>query len=208
MSDCVISTEVEINELKKLVQEIDDALIAGHLNNRLLMTDDIKDMKELRARAVAGNSMFFGSSPTDEVQAKIDSLIRVHKDTILGLMGKGEEQVVGLSKITADEAQGAFLVVFIRSGMSFFIAPHPTKPRRANRYQKLDHRMSDIQELARNKRQPVKDAVVSQMKTAPKKDTSLKNTAPAPGTGKKTKKAAPVKRRKFVVVRKIGAGVE
>lgn len=166
--------------------------LAGHCK-RLVMTDDIKDLRKLREKAVEGkNEFYFGVALSDRLQGRVDALVRDNKPALLTVIQDGEEALEhhGISAVL-DAEQDAYLITFVRNGMGFYLSPRVNRVRPGPRVTK-----PEVSE-------PVSKVAPMTMKDLMSKVTASKGNGTAKGVAKDIKKTAPTKRRKFTVIREI-----
>lgn len=107
---------------------------------RLIMTDDIKDLNDIRARAIEranfigpvnmGDDFFRGIAVRPDIQSRIDNLIRTRKTCLLELINASETEWDEASiEVVQDTVQGAYVIVFSECGAGFYVSEAVRKPR-------------------------------------------------------------------------------
>lgn len=193
--------------LRNELQAIAEALLKGGFYFRLIMTDDILHMADIRQRAKDGMSpnpnakgkdnFFYGAALAQSLQDRIDAIVRASKPLLMDAVKGGKTDLLEEYGITAafDTTQKAYLVQFKNCGMGFYFSERIHTPRE-NRPKRMT--LAAVAHSA-----GIQPEAKIQPKAQPKKaePKAVKNTV-SEGS-KRSPKAAPVKRRQFTVIREI-----
>lgn len=126
--------------LKEELEEIAKRLRSQGVYFRLIMTDDIDNMADIRERAKAGLNwmgkvdkdagFFYGLSIDTALQDRIDHLVREYKPQFLEVIAGGEPNwdEFGID-VFKDEAQKAYLILFKHCCSGFYLSERRHKPR-------------------------------------------------------------------------------
>lgn len=107
---------------------------------RLIMTDDIKDLKDIRYRASQNNNFigpvnmgddfFSGIAVRPDIQSRIDTLVRLHKTELIALINGSEAHWDDARiEVVQDTVQQAYVIVFCECGAGFYVSESVRKPR-------------------------------------------------------------------------------
>lgn len=198
---CLDLTEAQVI-LRNELAAISESLLAGGYYFRLIMTDDILHMADIRTRAKEGMSpnpsskakdnFFYGIALPDSLQTRVDSIVREHKSVLLDAIKHGGDLTNELGITFAfDKSQKAYLVQLKSCGMGFYISERIHTPRE-NRPKRMT-----LAEVAHSVGlQPQRAATKAPVAAAKKPSGNTSSEG-----SKRTPKQAPVKRRKFQVIR-------
>lgn len=95
---------------------------------RLIMTDDLVNQGEIRQRArdkviVGDDKFYYGCSLEPSLQARVDNLVREHKDELLELINLAPEELSKYGvEVTLDEKLKAHLIILTSCGMGFYVS--------------------------------------------------------------------------------------
>jgi len=165
----------EAIELRDELAAIGAELLKGGFYFRLIMTDDLINMAEIRKRARESKEQFFyGCALRDDFQRRIDGMTRKYRTTLIDAIcaGKEMQDELGIEGVY-DPAQKAYLVTLRSCGMGFYVSEFVRQSRQN-----------------RPKRMTLKD-VAHQVTATPVKEST------------RSPKEQPVTRRKFTVIRTI-----
>ncbi len=200
-----------------LLADLKAALALTNVKGRLILTDDIKNFKILRERALQQKStpssgFFFGVAVPAHIQTMVDDIVRTRKQDMLELLDRQVDELhaEGLG-ITFDQDQDAYLIHLSPSEMGFYISARPTRPRRvqgpkprAKEVKSPNLKYSTEKPADEKAQHPLigmADVLAQVKKVEPKAVRPSGNgTARA---GKSQRKSAPSKRRRFTVIRTI-----
>jgi len=130
----------KLEDLKSALEFLGATLRSDGIYFRLIMSDDIDNMADIRERAKAGlnwlgqvdknNGFFHGIAVRPEVQDKIDDLVRNFKPQLLEVIDGGEPNwhEFGID-IYEDKAQNAYLVLFNQCCAGFYVSRRTHRPR-------------------------------------------------------------------------------
>lgn len=206
---------------------VDSRLKSMNLRDRLIMTDDVGDLRSLRERASAGrgNHFFFGIALPASLQSMVDSFVRDDKEQLMDLIENSPGNLVANITVSFDEERKAYLVKFADTGCGFFISKHVQKLReqrvRVERPKRGDNvRVStkipqaqlqsvqsqqDESRLATQREETARSIVNFMKNSATEAKSAVSdNSQPNLPSKKHRRKSAPVKRTKFKVLAKLG----
>lgn len=197
---CLDLTQEQVT-LRTELQGIADALLKGGFYFRLIMTDDILHMSDIRVRAKEGlspnpdskakDNFFYGAALPDALQEAVDQIVRSHKKVLLDIVTTNKHLLDEMGITAAfDMGQKAFLIQFKNCGMGFYLSERVHTPRHQR-----PKRMT-LAGVAHNA--GIVPAAKPAVKTEPK---AVKNST-SEGV-KRAPKTAPAKRRKFTVIREV-----
>ncbi|MNB58720.1 hypothetical protein D3C87_363780 [compost metagenome] len=136
-----------MSKLQQLKDEL-DAIGTGLRNDgvyfRLIMTDDIDNMADIRERAKAGlnwlgkvdkeNGFFYGQCIRQNFQDRIDNLVRNFKPQLLEVINGGEPNWAEFGiDVIDDKAQKAYLIILNRCCAGFYLSERIHTPRHERR---------------------------------------------------------------------------
>lgn len=121
---------------------------------RLIMSDDIKDLKDIRHRASQhanhigpvnmGDDFFSGIAVRPDIQNRIDALVRNRKSELLALINADENDWDDASiEVVQDTVQQAFVIVFTECGAGFYVSESVRKPRHERTARKAPTKLGD-----------------------------------------------------------------
>lgn len=134
----------KLQQLKDELDAVGTALRTEGVYFRLIMTDDIDNMADIRERAKAGlnwlgnvdreNGFFYGLCVRQDLQDRLDQLVRNFKPQFLEVIegGEGTWKEYGIDVIV-DKAQNAFLILFNHCCSGFYLSVRVHTPRHERR---------------------------------------------------------------------------
>lgn len=175
--------------LTALCQDLTDA---GY-SKRLMMTDDIKDVRKVRERAVAEkNAFFYGIALPERLQARLDALVRERKAELLDLIA--QDVATHNIAVTFHQDQDAYLFTFLANNMGFYVNSRTTIARKTKTSVKPTKQVAEAAPRV---------TLNSLIQSLPAKVEKPKAQATPIKANKSTKKHPPVKRRQFTEIRVI-----
>ncbi|MNB90830.1 hypothetical protein D3C87_676150 [compost metagenome] len=144
----------KLDYLKEELEALGTALRSDGAYFRLIMTDDIDSMAEIRLRAKEGlnhlgqydkeGGFFHGLCVRQEVQTRLDTLIRKNKPELLQIINAGavKWKEFGIDVIE-DKVQKGYLVILNICGAGFYVSERRHTPRHERRQR------TPIQEIVR-----------------------------------------------------------
>lgn len=130
--------------LKEELESLGSCLRSEGVYFRLVMTDDIDSMAEIRLRAKEGlnhlgmmdkeGGFFHGLAVRQDLQDRLDALVRKNKPELLAIIAEGAVRwkQYGIDVIE-DKVQKAYLVIFTVCGAGFYIGERRHTPRHERR---------------------------------------------------------------------------
>jgi hypothetical protein len=130
----------KLQYLKDELEAIGSDLRKTGVYFRLIMSDDIDNMHDIRDRAKAGlnwlgqvdkdNGFFYGLCVGTALQSRIDNLVRNYKPQLLEVIAGGEPNwdEFGI-EVVEDKAQNANLILFKNCCSGFYVSERKHTPR-------------------------------------------------------------------------------
>lgn len=171
----------KLEDLKSTLASLGAALRSDGIYFRLIMSDDIKDMTDIRERAKArlnwlgkndkDNGFFHGITIRQELQDQIDYMVRNLKPQLLEVIDGGEPnwQEFGI-EVVEDKKQDAYLILLSHCCAGFYVSRRQHTPREDRKKRTT---LSDIKHQASMK--PVTSASKDQPVTRKRKFTTIRH---------------------------------
>lgn len=134
----------KLQQLKDELSAIGNDLRNDGVYFRLIMTDDIDNMADIRERAKAGlswlgkvdkeNGFFYGQCIRQNLQDRIDNVVRNFKPQMLEVIDGGEPNWAEFGiDVISDPAQKAYLIIFNNCCAGFYLSVRVHTPRHERR---------------------------------------------------------------------------
>lgn len=116
-------------EVIQALEELNAFFAEQKFTNRLIMTDDLMALGEIRRRAkekiaVGDKQFYYGCSLPQRIQDIVDTLVRRHKVSLRAIindLNDEERTALGLT-VTDDPAIKCHLFILTASGMGFYVS--------------------------------------------------------------------------------------